>query len=302
MTTATTLTVGRRKLNVSNLDKVLYPATGFTKGQVIHYYLEVADAIIPHLKGRPLTLKRYPNGVEGKFFYEKNCPSHRPDWLTVQNRPSDRRSGGIDYCVVDSRPALLWVANLAALELHVLLSRGKNHSRPTHMVFDLDPGEGMNILDCARVAFQFRNMLDHLGLQSLVKTSGSKGLHLYVPLNTAVTFEQTRAFSRAMASLLEKQHSKQVTTSMRKDQRGGKVFIDWSQNDEHKTTVCAYSLRAKSRPSVSTPITWDELDSAVKKKSPDRLFFSPADIIKRLDKHGDHFAPVLKLKQSLPKL
>lgn len=296
------LQIGRRALKVSNLDKVLYPQTGFTKGQVIDYYVNMAEAIILHLKGRPLTLKRYPDGVAKHSFYEKNCPSHRPDWLTTLNRPSDRKADGTDYCVVDSKAALVWVANLAALELHVLLSKGARHDRPTHMVYDLDPGEGTNLLHCIDVAFKLREMLDHLGLQSWAKTSGGKGLHLYVPLNTPVTFDQTKSFSRALATLLQKQNPKTITTVMRKDLRKGKVFVDWSQNDEHKTTVCVYSLRARAIPTVSTPVTWAELEQARNIQKPSSLVFSPQAAIERFQENGDLFAPVRQLKQKLPKL
>lgn len=297
-----TIQVGRRKLKVSNLQKVLYPRAGFTKGQVIGYYLDIADAILPHLKGRPLTLKRYPDGVTKHFFYEKNCPAYRPEWVDTLNRPSDRRSGGVDYCVVDNRAALVWVANLAALELHVLLSKGSRKDRPTHMVFDLDPGEGRTLLHCIDVAFTLRGMLEHFGLQSAAKTSGGKGLHLYVPLNTAVTFEQTKAFAKALASLAAKENPKTITTVMRKDLRKGKVFVDWSQNDEHKTTVCVYSLRARETPTVSMPVTWDELEAARKSKKGSQLVFAPDEALQRVAQHGDLFTPVLKLKQKLPEL
>ncbi len=295
-----TLQVGRRKLDVSNLDKVLYPQAGFTKRDVIDYYLGMADAILPHLKNRPLTLKRYPDGVDQSFFYEKRCPSHRPDWLKVLNRPSERDVRGIDYCVVDTKAALVWVANLAALELHVLLSKGARADRPTHMVFDLDPGQGQNLLHCIDVAFRLREMLEDFGLQSLVKTSGGKGLHVYVPLNSAVTFEQTKTFARLLASRLEKQNPHAITTVMRKDLRQGKVFVDWSQNDTHKTTVCVYSLRGRETPTVSTPVTWEELEQAQQAKDFQPLIFTPDAARHRFEQHGDLFAPVLKLKQKLP--
>lgn len=292
--------VGRRDVPVSNLGKVLYPQAGFTKGEVIRYYNEVAPVLLPHLKGRPLTLKRYPNGVDKMFFYEKMCPAHRPDWVATTAVQTTNRQ--IDFCLVEDAATLIWVANLASLELHTLLSRAPKLDRPTFMVFDHDPGEGTDILDCARVAKRFKDILEHLGLQSFAKTSGGKGLHLYVPLNTAVTFEDTKLFSRTVAQLLEKHEPDRVTTNMSKALRKGKVFVDWSQNDDHKTTACAYSLRARSRPTVSTPIEWGELDRAMKKNDPDSLAFETDEVLKRVAKKGDLFAPVLKIKQKLPSL
>jgi bifunctional non-homologous end joining protein LigD len=293
-----TFRVGRREVAVSNPQKVLYAQAGFTKAEVVRYYLEVAPVLLPHLSDRPLTLKRYPNGVDGMFFYEKMCPSHRPEWVATTRMVTTNRQ--IDFCVVDDAATLVWVANLASLELHTLLSRGRDLERPTFMVFDHDPGEGADLLDCIRVARRFRAMLEQLGLESFAKTSGGKGLHLYVPLNTAVTFDQTKLFSRVVAQLLEKEDPKHVTTNMRKDLRAGKVFVDWSQNDRHKTTVCAYSLRARSRPTVSTPLEWGELERALKKGDASGLVFETGDVIKRVKKQGDLFEPVLKLKQKLP--
>jgi bifunctional non-homologous end joining protein LigD len=291
------LTVGRYTVTVSNPDKILYPADGFTKSDVIGYYGQIADTILPHLKDRALTLKRYPNGVESEFFYEKNCPSHRPDFVKTLRIVA---SGTIDYCTVNDIPTLLWVANLASLELHVLLSRGKNNHRPTMIMFDLDPGAPADVLDCARVAIEFHEMLEHLGLQSFVKTSGSKGLHLLVPLHTATTFEKTKPFAHALAMLMEQQDPARVTSIMKRDLRGGKVFVDWSQNDEHKTTVCAYSMRGTQHPSVSTPMTWDEVKKAAKKGDQSAFVFTPADVLKRVKKNGDLLAGLLTLKQKLP--
>ncbi len=298
--TTSSLTIGRRTVPVSNLDKILYPAARFTKGDAIHYYSEIAPVLLPHLKNRPLTLKRYPNGVDAPFFYEKMCPSHRPDWVATARVETTSRP--VDFCLANDAPTLVWVANLASLELHTLLSRKNDLDRPTMMVFDHDPGEGADLLDCIRVALRFRDMLEHFGLESFAKTSGGKGLHLYVPLNTPVTFEQTKSFSLAIAQLLEKQDPKHVTTNMRKDLRTGKVFVDWSQNDRHKTTVCVYSLRARTRPTVSTPVEWDELERALKKKDAASLAFETADVLKRVAKKGDLFEPILTLKQKLPKL
>jgi len=237
------LNVGGKQIAVSNLQKVLYPEAGFTKGQVIDYYLRIAPAMLPHLRGRPLTLKRYPNGVDGMFFYEKRCPVHRPEWVTTGKVWSDGNDDYISYCLVEDRATLVWLANLACLEMHTLLSRLPKDKVPTSMVFDLDPGTPADMLDSIRVALQMRDVLLRLGLKSFPKTSGSKGLHMWVPLNTPVTFDRTKHFAHAIALLLEREHPRQVTSVMKKDLRTGKVFVDWSQNDEHKTTACVYTLR-----------------------------------------------------------
>ena len=293
--------IGSKVIPVSNLNKVLYPEAGFTKGQVIDYYLRVAPAILPHLKGRPLTLKRYPNGVNSIFFYEKRCPAHRPKWVTTGKVWSEGNNDYINYCLVEDRATLVWLANLACLEMHTLLSKMPDVGRPTSMVFDLDPGPPANILNSIRVGLMMRDTLRKLGLESFAKASGSKGLHLWVPLNTpGLTFERTKQFAHAIALMFEREHPKESLSVMRKDLRKGKVFIDWSQNDEHKTTACAYTLRARPQPTVSAPVTWAELEAALHKRDPDRIAFRTDDVLKRLDKHGDLFAPVLKLKQKLP--
>ena len=292
----------KREFRLSNLEKVLYPKTGFTKGYVIDYYARVAEVMLPHLHGRPVTLKRYPNGVDGLFFYEKMCPSHRPDWVATTDIVTE---GGkrpvVTYCVIEDLQTLMWVANLAALELHTVLSRQEDLTRPTMMVFDHDPGPGTTIIDCITIALRFRDMLKSMGLESFPKTSGGKGLHLYVPLNTKVTFEETKQLARAMAQAIEQDDPKHVTSNMRKEMRQGRVFLDWSQNDDHKTTVCAYSLRASQQPTVSTPITWEEAEAACKKKDARSLVFTTEDVIERVAEMGDLFAPVLTLKQKLPK-
>ena len=293
------LTVGKYTVTASNPDKVIYPADGFTKADMLGYYGQIADTILPYLKDRALTLKRYPDGVESDFFYEKNCPRYRPDFVKTLRIVA---SGTIDYCTVNSAATLLWAANLASIELHVLLSRGKNTHKPTMIMFDLDPGAPADVLDCARVAIEFHEMFEHLGLRSLVKTSGSKGLHLLVPLNTATTFDKTKPFAHAMAMLLEQQDPDRVTSIMKRDLRGGKVFVDWSQNDEHKTTVCAYSMRGTQHPSVSTPMSWDEVRKAAKKGDRDAFVFTPADVVKRVERTGDLLAELLTLKQKLPTL
>jgi bifunctional non-homologous end joining protein LigD len=291
-----------KRLKLSNLDKVFYPKTGFTKGQVIDYYTRVSKALLPHLKKRPLTLKRYPNGVDEKFFYEKRCPTHRPKWVATAPVESTRHSGPIDYCLCSDLATLVWVANMASIELHPSLSRAPNIQRPTAIAFDLDPGPPAAILECAQVGLWLRDVLDELGLQSFPKTSGSKGLQVYVPLNTTVTYDDTKGFAHALARLLEKQHPKEVLSVMTKDLRKGKVFIDWSQNDEHKTTVSVYSLRAREAPTASTPVRWDEVEAARDAGDADVLRFEAPEVIERVEADGDLFAPVEKLKQKLPRL
>jgi bifunctional non-homologous end joining protein LigD len=289
-----------RRLKLSNLDKVLYPEVGFTKGQVIDYYRRAAPILLPHLRDRPLTMKRYPDGVEGQFFYEKQCPSHRPDWV----RTAPVKAGGktIDFCVVDELATLVWTSNLADLELHTSLSRVDDLQRPTMVVFDLDPGQPAALPECAQVGIWLRGVLDRLGLESFVKTSGSKGLHFYIPLNTPVTYEETKPFARALARLMEKEHPKQVTSNMKKELRKGKVFIDWSQNDDFKTTVCVYSLRARQHPAVSTPITWEEVEELLESGEPERVLFEAEQVLERIEEQGDLFEPVLQLEQELPDL
>jgi bifunctional non-homologous end joining protein LigD len=288
-----------RRLKLSNLDKVFYPNVGFTKGQVIDFYRRIAPALLPHLRDRPLTLKRYPDGVEGQFFYEKQCPSYRPDWIktvAVQNKRE------IHYCLANDLSTLIWLANLADLELHTSLARAKDVMRPTMMVFDLDPGPPAAILECAQVGIELRDLFQSLGLDCYPKTSGSKGLQIYVPLNTAVTYEDTKPFAHAIAMHLEQKLPKLVVSSMKKSIRKGKVFVDWSQNDDHKTTICVYSLRARERPTVSTPVRWEDVEAALKKKKADALVFESDTVLKRVEKHGDLFEPVLKQRQKLPKL
>ena len=294
------LVVEGKKLAVSNLDKVLYPKVGFTKGQVIDYYIRIAPVLLPHLKDRPLTMKRYPNGVDGEFFYEKNCPSHRPKWVKTAKVWSESNSRTMNYCLAQDLPTLVWAANLADLELHTSLAKKDDVARPTMMVFDLDPGAPADIVQCCQVGLWLRDLLVKMKLKSFVKTSGSKGLQVYVPLNTSVTFDQTKDLSRALARHLEGEHGNLVTSNMSKSVRKGKVFVDWSQNDEHKTTICVYSLRAREEPTVSTPVTWDEATNCLRKKKADLLKFRSDKVIARAEKSGDLFAPVEKLKQKLP--
>jgi len=295
------LIVEDRKIQVSNLDKILYPKVGFTKGQVIDYYIRIAPLLLPHLKDRPLTMKRYPNGVEGEFFYEKNCPSHRPKWVETAKVWSEGNQRIMHYCLANDLPTLVWAGNLADLELHTSLSRKNNIARPTTMVFDLDPGAPADIVQCCQVGLWLRDLLAKMNLKSFAKTSGSKGLQVYAPLNTAVTYDQTKDLSRALAQHLEHEHADRVTSNMSKAVRKGKVFVDWSQNDEHKTTVCVYSLRAREEPTVSTPVTWNEVENCLKKKKFELLKFGSDQVLARVEKLGDLFEPVEKLKQKLPK-
>jgi bifunctional non-homologous end joining protein LigD len=298
MESTTEVTVAGRRLQFSNLQKVFYPEAGFTKQQVIDYYRDIAPALLPHLKNRPLTLKRYPGGVTGEFFYEKRCPGYRPPWLKIA--PVQTASDTISFCLANDLPSLLWAANLAVLELHTSLSLARDPDTPTLLVFDLDPGPPAGLIACAEVALWLRDFLAGLRLQAFPKTSGSKGLQIYVPLNTPTTYLETKTFAHTLARRLEQQHPDKVLSVMKKHLRAGKVFVDWSQNDRHKTTVCVYSLRAREQPTVSAPVTWDEVRSAWRRHNPAPLTIDSAAVLKRVAKHGDLFAPVLELKQKLP--
>jgi bifunctional non-homologous end joining protein LigD len=281
------------RVEITHPDRVMYPRTGFTKADVADYYRAVASALLPHLQGRPLSMRRYFQGVGGPKRWEKECPPQAPEWLTKVAVPSEAKGHPINYCVIDSEDALMWSANHANLELHVTLALGEDIQRPTHMVFDLDPGEPADISDCAEIALVLRGTFQRLGLESFAKTTGSKGLQVYVPLNCDVTYEQTKPFARQVAELLEQQMPDRVTAAMAKARRRGRVLVDWSQNDWHKSTVAAYSLRARERPTVSTPVTWDEVEEC-------KLDYDHADVVKRLDKHGDLFSPTLSVVQALP--
>ncbi|MEO6317162.1 MAG: non-homologous end-joining DNA ligase [Acidimicrobiales bacterium] len=297
MATEQVVEVHGRQLKVSNLDKVLYPETGFTKGEVIDYYVRVSGAMLPHIGDRGVTLRRYPNGVDGTSFFEKRCASHRPDWIGTFLGPGDR-DGDIGYCALDSVPALAWSANMAALEVHAPMARGADIEAPTMCVFDLDPGPRTGMQECAEVALDIKDLLDRLaGLRCVPKTSGSKGMQLYVPLNTPHTHEHCSEFALAVAQVLEKHHGQRVTSVMKKTERPGKVFIDWSQNSRHKTTVAVYSLRARPRPTASTPITWDEVDAAA---SGVALSFEAPAVLARVEEHGDLFADAVSVAQELP--
>src|SRR5215467_12429683 len=295
------LVVEGKKLAVSNLNKILYPKVGFTKGEVIDYYIRIAAVLLPHLKDRPLTMKRYPDGVEGEFFYEKNCPSHRPKWVRTAKVWSGGNQQIMHYCLANDLPTLVWAANLADLELHTSLSRKNNIERPTMMVFDLDPGAPADIVQCCQVGLWLRDLLSKLKLKSWAKTSGSKGLQVYVPLNTPVSYNDTKTLSRSLAQSLEREYPDLITSNMSKALRKARVFVDWSQNDEHKTTICVYSLRAKQEPTVSTPVTWNEVENCLKKKNAELLRFRSDQALTRIEKNGDLFERIEDLKQKLPK-
>jgi bifunctional non-homologous end joining protein LigD len=294
------LQIDGKTIPVSNLDKVLYPSCGFTKGEIIDYYIRISRFLLPHLKDRPLSLKRYPGGVEKEYFYEKRCPPYRPKWVKTIGMWSEGNQETIHFCAVDNLPSLVWAANLANLELHTYLCKRQKLTRPTVVAFDLDPGEGANVLNCASLAIVLRSLCKQLGLECFVKTSGSKGLQVYIPLNTDVTFDATKQFAKTIAEQLVKQFPAKVTADMKKSLRHGKVFVDWSQNDQHKTTVCVYSLRGKEQPTVSTPLKWSEVQSAIEGKSADELVFTSSTVLERTKRFGDLFAPVLTLKQKLP--
>ena len=298
----TTVEIQGRQLQLSNLDKVLYPEAGFAKGQVIDYYVRIAPALLPHLHDRPLTMKRYPNGVSGQFFYEKNCPSHRPDWVQTASVWSEGNNRYMDYCLVQDLPTLVWAANLADIELHASLSLGREILQPTMLVFDLDPGPPANIVQCCQVGLWVREIFQHFGLKCFAKTSGSKGLQVYVPLNTPTSYDHTKPVAHAIARHLEREHPQLVVSDMKKSLRTNKVLVDWSQNDDHKTTICVYSLRAKERPTVSTPLEWAEVERCLEKRDPKLLVFESGDVLKRVEEKGDLFEPVLELRQKLPAL
>jgi bifunctional non-homologous end joining protein LigD len=289
------LTDGRR-LKLTNWEKVLFPKTGFTKGELIAYYARLAPVVLPHLRDRPLTLKRYPNGVEQQYFYEKQSPSHRPDWVQTV------KIGEVNYTLAQDRPTLVWLANLADIELHTSLSLARAPEQPTMLVFDLDPGTPASVVECAQVGLVLRGLFEQLGLQTVVKTSGSKGLQVYVPLNTATSYQQTKPFARRVAELLEQRMPELVVSRMTKKLRPGKVLVDWSQNDRHKTTVNVYSVRARERPTVSTPVSWDEVQRCHQAGDPELLSFDTEQVLRRIDEQGDLFAPALSAVQGLPTL
>jgi bifunctional non-homologous end joining protein LigD len=298
----TKVTIGIEDVNltVSNLDKIFYPDADFTKGQVIDYYIRIAPALLPHLSGRPITLKRYPDGALADFFYQKECPAHRPDWVPTVPIWSESNQKNTNYCLIEDLPSLVWATNLAALELHTSLSLAKNMPSPTMVVFDLDPGPPATMIECTEVALLLRAIFEKHYLASYPKTSGSKGLQLYVPLNTPTDYEQTKSFARKLAQILEAQHPRLVVSNMKKALRKGKVFVDWSQNDEHKTTVCVYSLRARPEPTVSAPVSWEEVERTWQTKDPSILKLTASMVLERFERNGDLFEPLLKQQQTLP--
>ena len=294
-----------KELRLTNLDKVLYPKAGFTKGEMVDYYARVAPAMIPHLAGRAVTLRRFPEGVEDldAAFFEKRCPRHRPKWVKTAKVEAGPRAGVIEFCVCDSVPTLIWMAQLAAVELHPSLSLSRAPRRPTVLAFDLDPGPPADVVDCCRVALRLRELFAHFGVESFPKTSGSKGLQVYVPLNSRkVSYDVTKPFAKAIAQLLEKETPELVVSKMKKVEREGKVFVDWSQNHQRKTTIAVYSLRARERPTCSTPVSWEEVEAAAGSGDAGKLAFETEDVLRRIERHGDLFAPVLELEQELPVL
>jgi bifunctional non-homologous end joining protein LigD len=283
-----------RRLKISNWDKVLFPETGFTKGDLIAYYARVAPFVLPHLRDRPLTLKRYPNGVNSQYFYEKQSPSHRPEWVQTV------RIGSVQYTLAQDRPTLVWLANLADIELHTSLSLAQAPERPTMLVFDLDPGAPAGLVECCRVGLVLHGLFEQIGLESFAKTSGSKGLQVYVPLNTPTDYDHTKPFARKIAELLEQRMPELVVSRMTKRLRPGKVLVDWSQNDAHKTTVNVYSVRARERPTVSAPVSWDEVAGCQRSGDAEALAFDSEQVLERLAELGDLFGPVVSLGQRLP--
>jgi bifunctional non-homologous end joining protein LigD len=292
--------VDGRTLALTNLDKVLWPKAGFTKAQAIDYYARIAETILPHLRGRPLTRVRFPDGVESQRFFEKRAPKHTPDWVKTASIEMGT-AGVLDFIVCDDRATLIWLAQLAALELHPSLALAKKPERPTVLAFDLDPGPPATAVECAQIALRVRELFGELGLECFAKHSGSKGIQVYVPLNTAVTYERTKSYSRAVAQALERAEPDLVVSKQKKELRKGKVLVDWSQNDFSKTTVAVYSLRCRERPWASAPLTWDEVAELADDGDPESVRFTAGEVLERVEEHGDLFAPVLELKQKLPK-
>ncbi len=295
------LVVEGRTIQLSNLDRVLYPKSGFTKGDLIDYYAAVSPLLLPHLENRPLSMRRFPGGVDGEGFWEKQCPDHRPDWVaTASIKSSSSPRGKVRYCLVNDLPTLIWVANLACIELHLSLARATRRKTPDFMVFDLDPGEGVDLLDCAEIALLIHDTLKGQELDSWAKVSGSKGIQVYVPLNSRARYARTGDFAHSLARAFEDEMPDRIVSKMRKALRKGKILIDWSQNSEHKTTVAAYSMRAKADPSVSAPVGWEQLERALDRSDASTLSFKPERVLRDLLESGDPFAPVLSESQKLP--
>jgi bifunctional non-homologous end joining protein LigD len=290
------VTVGDRTLSLSNLDKVLYPEAGFTKSQIIDYYARIAPVMLPHIAGRCMTLRRWPNGVDAQSFFQKTCPGHRPSWVPTALGPGDGDKG-IDYCRIEEPAALVWTANLAALELHSPMARCADLDTPTMVVFDLDPGPGTTIVECCQVALVLRDILAAVDLLAWPKTSGSKGMQLYLPLNVPHSHRHASEFALAAGHMVQRELPDLVVVDMAKALRTNKVFIDWSQNSRHKTTIAPYSLRARSQPTVSTPLDWSEVEAGATGAP---LVFEAADVLARVEADGDLFAPTLDTSQHLP--
>ena len=292
------LEIGGRRLSIPHLDRVVFPRAGTTKGALLEYYVAIGDVMLPHLRERLLHMHRYPEGVEGPRFWQKACPEHRPPWLSTVAVWSRDKQADIDFCVVEDLPGLLWAVNIGSIELHTSLHlRGDLH-RPTALAFDLDPGEGVDVIGCGEVALRLRGLLAEVGLEGVPKTSGSKGLQIYVPLDATATYEQTKPLARQIAETLEAAWPERVVSRMAQALRPGKVLIDWSQNTEHKSMVCAYSVRAKERPTVSTPLRWEEIEAAVAARDPQRLRFEIDDVLRRVERDGDLFAGVLPARRA----
>ncbi|MEN6624419.1 MAG: non-homologous end-joining DNA ligase [Smithella sp.] len=292
--------IAGKKLTLTNLDKNIYPSFGLTKAQILDYYRRISPFMLPHLQDRALTLKRYPNGVEEEYFFEKRCPAHRPAWVSTAEI-AQRREEPITACLVNDLSTLMWVENLASIELHIPQARSGSQEIPDYMVFDLDPGDGADILVCAKVAMILKDMLDEMKLVSCVKTSGQKGLHIFVPLNNQdTTFDDIKKFTKAMAEILQNNYPEMVTSKMAKEYRKEKVFINWSQNNAAKTMVCVYSLRARKNPTVSCPLSWKELEEKSARNQPEEFQFLYIDALERAEKMGDLFQDVLTKKQRLP--
>lgn len=296
-------TIDGHTLSVSNLDKVLYPITATTKAEVIAYYLGVADVMLPHLAGRPVTFRRFPDGVRADAFYQKHCPSHRPDWVPTVPLGRDGSPEVVDHCDIREPAALAWAANLGALEFHVPMARASDVGAPTAVVFDLDPGPPAGLLACAAVAASLQELFDQLGLMAVVKTSGGKGLQVYLPVDPiGSSYTATRGFAHAVAKLLQARQPDRIVTTQARSERPGKVLIDWMQNHRTKTTVCVYSLRGRERPTVSTPVTWEEIHRAVHEQSDEGLRFEIGSIGERVRRLGELFGPVANHRQRLPDL
>src|SRR5215218_3319702 len=297
MASEATVEVGGRELRLTGLRRVLFPVTGVTKAAVLDYYARIAPTLLPHIRGRAMTLKRYPGGVAGPHFYDKHCAG-RPDWLPTAPMWSDRKGEDITFCRIEDTASLIWTVNHGNLEMHPLLSVAPDLDSPTTLAFDLDPGEPAGILDAAEIALLLRDMLAGVGLRTWAKTSGSRGVQVYAPLNSPATFDAAKAFARNVAEVMASRLPERVVSRMDKRLRTGKVLVDWSQNDRHKSTVAAYSLRAKlPRPTVSLPLPWETLEQAAR---PDDLLIAPQDALDRVEQHGDFFAPVLVCVQHLP--